>query len=103
MNLGAPEIITILVVALLIFGPKKLPELGRSLGSGIREFRKGTQGLKEELEQSFKEETAPAQPVTVQAAAAQPTAQTVVASPPSVTITKGEAEAAPALGENPKA
>ncbi len=60
MNLGAPEIITILVVALLIFGPKKLPELGRGLGSGIREFRKGTQGLKDELEQSFKDEPASA-------------------------------------------
>ncbi|WP_407539116.1 twin-arginine translocase TatA/TatE family subunit [Deinococcus radiomollis] len=48
-NLGFPEIMIILVVALLVFGPKKLPDLGRSLGNGIREFRKGTQGLKDEL------------------------------------------------------
>ena len=54
-NLGFPEIMIILVVALLVFGPKKLPDLGRSLGNGIREFRKGTQGLKEELEGSLKE------------------------------------------------
>ena len=48
-NLGFPEIMIILVVALLVFGPKKLPDLGKSLGNGIREFRKGTQGLKDEL------------------------------------------------------
>lgn len=55
-GLGAPEIIIILVVALLVFGPKKLPDLGRSLGQGIREFKRGTAGLKEELESSFKDE-----------------------------------------------
>ena len=55
-NLGFPEIMIILVVALLVFGPKKLPDLGRSLGNGIREFRKGTQGLKAELEGSMKTE-----------------------------------------------
>ena len=57
-NLGFPEIMIILVVALLVFGPKKLPDLGKSLGNGIREFRKGTQGLKDELEGSMKEPSA---------------------------------------------
>ncbi|MDA8097635.1 MAG: twin-arginine translocase TatA/TatE family subunit [Desulforudis sp.] len=38
-NLGVPELILILVVALLIFGPGKLPEVGKSLGKTIREFR----------------------------------------------------------------
>ena len=55
-NLGFPEIMIILVVALLVFGPKKLPDLGRSLGNGIREFRKGTQGLKAEFDGSMKTE-----------------------------------------------
>ena len=73
-NLGMPEILLILVAALLLFGPKKLPDLGRSLGNGIREFRKGTQGLKEELEGSFKEEAA-APPV--------PATQTILASTPA--------------------
>ncbi len=63
-NLGFPEIMIILVVALLVFGPKKLPDLGKSLGNGIREFRKGTQGLKDELEGSMKD--APAQSVVPQ-------------------------------------
>ena len=55
-NLGPMELILILVVALLVFGPKKLPELGKSIGQGIREFRRGTSGIKEELESSFKDE-----------------------------------------------
>jgi len=58
-GLGAPEIIAILLIALVIFGPKKLPELGKSLGQGIREFRRGSQGIREELESSFKDDPAP--------------------------------------------
>jgi sec-independent protein translocase protein TatA len=38
-NIGAPEIILLLLVALLLFGAKRLPEIGRSLGSGMREFK----------------------------------------------------------------
>jgi sec-independent protein translocase protein TatA len=59
-NLGLPEIIAILAVVLLLFGPKKLPELARGIGQSVREFKKGTQGLKDELEASLKDE-----PVTV--------------------------------------
>ena len=64
-NLGFPEIMIILVVALLVFGPKKLPDLGRSLGNGIREFRKGTQGLKDELSGSFQADEPARVPVAV--------------------------------------
>jgi sec-independent protein translocase protein TatA len=38
-NIGPLEIIVVLIIALVVFGPKRLPELGRSLGRGIREFR----------------------------------------------------------------
>jgi sec-independent protein translocase protein TatA len=38
-NIGLPEIAIVLVIALIVFGPKRLPELGRSLGRGIREFK----------------------------------------------------------------
>ncbi len=57
MNLGMPEILVILVIALLLFGPKKLPELGRSLGQSIREFKKGASEIKEELESAMNDET----------------------------------------------
>ena len=43
-NIGAPELIIVLVIALLIFGPKRLPSLGRQLGSGMREFKDSITG-----------------------------------------------------------
>ncbi len=49
-GLGTPEIVTIIVLALLVFGPKKLPEVGRSVGKAIREFKKNS----EEIADSFK-------------------------------------------------
>lgn len=44
-DIGAPELLVILVAALVLFGPKKLPELGRGLGESIRAFRRSVQGL----------------------------------------------------------
>jgi sec-independent protein translocase protein TatA len=43
-NVGAPELIVILVIALLVLGPKKLPEVGRSVGRGMREFKESLSG-----------------------------------------------------------
>jgi sec-independent protein translocase protein TatA len=48
MNLGLPEIIIIAAVALLVFGPKKLPELAKGLGKGIRDFKKALEGKEED-------------------------------------------------------
>ena len=47
-NIGAPELIVILVIALLVLGPKKLPEVGRSVGRGMREFKESLSGDKDE-------------------------------------------------------
>ncbi|QFT87574.1 Sec-independent protein translocase protein TatAd [Bacillus sp. THAF10] len=44
-NIGIPGLIIILVITLLIFGPTKLPEIGRSFGVTLREFKKGTKDL----------------------------------------------------------
>jgi TatA/E family protein of Tat protein translocase len=61
-GLGMQEMIVILVIALLIFGPKKLPELGRSLGRGLAEFKRASEELKEGLavELAAEEEKVPA-------------------------------------------
>ena len=53
-NFGATEIILILLVVLLFFGAKKLPELAQGLGKGIREFRKATREIQDDLESEAK-------------------------------------------------
>jgi sec-independent protein translocase protein TatA len=44
-NIGVPGLILIIVLALVIFGPKKLPEMGRAVGSTLKEFKKGTKEI----------------------------------------------------------
>jgi sec-independent protein translocase protein TatA len=53
-SIGMPELIIILVIALIIFGPRKLPELGKSLGRSLNEFKKASQDLQNTLEQEIK-------------------------------------------------
>lgn len=54
-SIGPWELIGILVVVLIIFGPGKLPEVGRSLGKSIREFRNASNDAKEQVEAAVKE------------------------------------------------
>ena len=56
-GMGMPEIILILAIALIVLGPKKLPEIAKSLGRGIAEFKKATQDFKQniEVDNDFKE------------------------------------------------
>jgi sec-independent protein translocase protein TatA len=61
MNLGAPEILLILVVALLIFGPQRLPEIGRQIGGAMRELKRMQDSVKSELNSAL-QDTAPQYP-----------------------------------------
>jgi sec-independent protein translocase protein TatA len=54
--LGFPEMLVILVVALIIFGPRKLPELGRSLGRSINEFKRASNELRNTLDDEIRAE-----------------------------------------------
>ena len=65
-SLGVPEIAFIFVLALLIFGPKRLPEIGRTVGKGLAEFRKASNDLKRTInaELALEETPKPSTPVT---------------------------------------
>lgn len=54
--IGFPEMLVILVVALIIFGPRKLPELGRSLGKSINEFKRASNDLRSTLDDEIRAE-----------------------------------------------
>jgi TatA/E family protein of Tat protein translocase len=62
-SLGLPEIAFIVIIALLIFGPKKLPEIGRTLGRGMAEFRRATDELKRTINTELALEETPTPPV----------------------------------------
>jgi len=51
-QIGLPEVLIVLVIALIVFGPKRLPELGRSLGKGMREFKDSISGKGDDEESS---------------------------------------------------
>ncbi len=71
--LGMPELIIIFVIALIVFGPRKLPELGKSLGKSLAEFKRASNELRNSLEEEIRveeerERTAKAAPSPVAAA-----------------------------------
>ena len=77
-SLGMPELIVIFVIALIIFGPRKLPELGRSLGKSIAEFKKASNELKSTLEEEIRLEETRSNLEASRTASQQATAATTV-------------------------
>lgn len=57
MNIGIPELIVIMIVALLVIGPKKLPDVAKALGKGLAEFKRAMEDVKDEMQvREIKEE-----------------------------------------------
>ncbi len=90
--IGMPEMVVIAVIALIIFGPRKLPELGKSLGKSIAEFKRASNELKNTLEEEIRtEELQDAR----KSAQIPPTAATPPSTPAPVATTAPEGEATP--------
>ncbi|HKI58635.1 MAG TPA: twin-arginine translocase TatA/TatE family subunit [Trueperaceae bacterium] len=73
-SLGLPELLIILLVVLLIFGPRRLPDMAKGLGQSVREFRKGVKDMKEDFEAEAggqESKSAPAKQPAAEAPAAE--------------------------------
>ena len=100
--LGMPELIVIFVIALLVFGPRKLPELGRSLGKSLGEFKRASNELRNTLEEEVRVEEQ--REATQRAAAATTTPSTAaeIAPDPRAVETPAVNEPRPAGDTEPR-
>lgn len=100
-GIGMPELMVIMVVALVVLGPKRLPEIARALGKGLAEFRRATSDVNEELrkaQRAIEEEARAAEAAARRAAAEKKNA--AVLKPAEGTVATGTAKAdAPSEGE----
>jgi len=98
-SIGMPELIVIFVIALIIFGPRKLPELGKSLGKSISEFKRASNELRNTLEDEVRldeqrQKTSPATPIPAASSTTPLTSVPTDGDTPSVP-TDGESAAEP--------
>lgn len=76
-SIGMPELILIFIVALIVFGPKKLPEIGKSLGKGLAEFKRASDDLKQNIQKEVDSLQAEVKPETKPEIPGAPPADTV--------------------------
>ena len=91
-SIGMPELIIIFTVALIVFGPRKLPELGRSLGKSLQEFKRASNELKHTLDEeiSLEERKVTPSPTAAAVAALPPTDPSLIETPTAPeTIARG--------------
>ena len=98
-SIGVPEMLIILVIALIIFGPRKLPELGRSLGKSLGEFKRASNDLRNTLDEEIRIEERREQAETAKKASETP-AEPAEATPAS-SPAPAKTAAAPASGVHP--
>ena len=94
-SLGLPELMMIFIVALIVFGPKRLPEIGRTLGKALGEFKKATDDLKSTIEREVRvEELKEIRqiPSTIAASLMNPPAETVSRAEPVPVEVMAQAE-----------
>ena len=96
-SIGMPELVIILVIALIIFGPRKLPELGRSLGRSIGEFKKASNELRSTLEEEIRIEETQEQKATMRQE--QDSAVAAAGVNPTPTVATPPAPAAPPIDD----
>ncbi len=99
-SIGMPELIIILVIALIIFGPRKLPELGRSLGKSINEFKKASNELRSTLEDEIRVEEQHDR-ISTTPAATPPAATPPAADAETVSRTTATTTTTPGTGTHP--
>jgi sec-independent protein translocase protein TatA len=68
-SIGFPELLVIFVIALIVFGPRRLPEIGKALGQGINEFKRASRDLQSRLEQEIEQDRQASTTATPEAAA----------------------------------
>jgi len=79
MNLGLPEMIFLFVIALIIFGPKKMPEIGRQIGKALAEFKRASNDFKSQIESEINQIDLEEQKRQIMAPVTEPPLGTVVA------------------------
>ena len=84
-SIGGTELLLIMVVALLVFGPRKLPKLGRTIGKAMGEFRRASNDFRSSLEREIDTEETPTQPRTAPTPLSSKSPATPTSSIPSTT------------------